>query len=98
MAGRLRRHPAIGRDEQHGHGSCAATLWSARRRLGGQSRCGLGFRAKVEAEIALARGEFLLNAVEAHGHTLMTGPAADEAARRLEEFGDHAAFTGTVMT
>ena len=57
-----------------------------------------GFRAEVEAEIALARGEHLLAAVEAHEHTEYTGPAADEAARRLEEFGNQAAFTGTVVT
>jgi hypothetical protein len=57
-----------------------------------------GFRAEAEAEIALARGEHLLAAVEAHEHTQYTGPAAEEAARRLEEFGNQAAFTGTVMT
>ena len=60
--------------------------------------CDSGFRAEVEAEIALARGEHLLAAVEAHEHTEYTGPAADEAARRLEEFGNQAAFTGTVVT
>jgi hypothetical protein len=57
-----------------------------------------GFRAEVEAEIALARGEQLLASVEAHEHSDYTGPAADEAARRLEEFGNQAAYTGTVVT
>ncbi|WP_433565558.1 hypothetical protein ACQP1O_10080 [Nocardia sp. CA-151230] len=57
-----------------------------------------GFRAEVEAERALARGEHLLATIEAHQHTDYTGPAADEAARRLDDFGDHAAFTGTVIT
>jgi integrase len=57
-----------------------------------------GFRAEVEAEIALARGEHLLAAVEAHEHTQYTGPAADEADGRLDEFGHQAAFTGTVVT
>jgi hypothetical protein len=57
-----------------------------------------GFRAEVEAEVALARGEHLLAAVEAHEHAEYTGPAAEEAGRRLEEFGNQAAFTGTVVT
>jgi hypothetical protein len=57
-----------------------------------------GFRAEVEAEVALARGEYLLAAVEAHEHAEYTGPAAAEAGRRLEEFANLAAFTGTVVT
>lgn len=57
-----------------------------------------GFRAEVEAEIALARGEHLLAAVEAHQHTDYSGPAAEEAARRLEEFRNRAAYAGTVVT
>jgi hypothetical protein len=57
-----------------------------------------GFRAEVEAEVALARGEHLLAAVEAHQHTAYTGPAAAEASRRLEEFRNQAEFTGTVVT
>jgi hypothetical protein len=34
----------------------------------------------------------------AHQHTDLTGPSAAEAARRLEEFADHARFGGTVIT
>ncbi len=56
-----------------------------------------GFRAEVESEQALARGEHLLAVVDAHEHTSLTGPAADEAARRLEEFGTRARFQGTVV-
>jgi len=56
-----------------------------------------GFRAEVESEQALARGEHLLSAIDAHEHTRLTGPAAEEAARRLEAFGDRARFAGTVV-
>jgi integrase len=56
-----------------------------------------GFRAEVESEQALARGEHLLAAIDAHQHTDMTGPAAAEAARRLEEFGTRSRFQGTVV-
>lgn len=56
-----------------------------------------GFRAEVESEQALARGEHLLAAIDAHEHTNLTGPAADEAARRLEEFGTRARFQGKVV-
>ena len=57
-----------------------------------------GFRAEVESEQALARGEHLLAMTDAHQHTDLTGPSAAEAARRLEEFADHARFGGTVIT
>ncbi|PPJ25647.1 hypothetical protein C5F51_22745 [Nocardia nova] len=57
-----------------------------------------GFRAEVESEQALARGEHLLTMIDQHQHTALTGPAADEAAQRLTEFGDHARFGGTVIT
>jgi hypothetical protein len=56
-----------------------------------------GFRAEVEAELALARGEHLLAMIDAHEHTQLTGPAADEAARRLDQFGEHARFAGTLL-
>jgi integrase len=56
-----------------------------------------GFRAEVESEQALARGEHLIAAIDAHEHTTLTGPAADEAARRLKEFGTRARFHGTVI-
>jgi hypothetical protein len=56
-----------------------------------------GFRAEVESEQALARGEHLMAAIDAHEHTTLTGPAADEAARRLEAFSERARFQGTVV-
>lgn len=57
-----------------------------------------GFRAEVESEQALARGEHLLAMIDQHEHKNLAGPAADEAARRLEEFGQRARFEGTVIT
>ncbi|ASR39967.1 hypothetical protein BAY61_32310 (plasmid) [Prauserella marina] len=57
-----------------------------------------GFRAEVESEQALARGEQLLAMVDQHEHKNLAGPAADEAARRLEDFGDRARFAGKVIT
>lgn len=57
-----------------------------------------GFRAEVESEQALARGEHLLAMIDQHQHTSLAGPAADEAAHRLAEFGEHARFSGTVIT
>ncbi|MEV7069182.1 hypothetical protein AB0N97_41505, partial [Streptomyces collinus] len=56
-----------------------------------------GFRAEVESEQTLARGEHLLTVIDAHEHTCLTGPAAAEAARRLEEFGQRTRFLGTVV-
>ncbi|MER5370984.1 hypothetical protein [Streptomyces sp. NPDC002722] len=56
-----------------------------------------GFRAEVESEQALARGEHLMAAIDAHEHTDLTGPAAEEAARRLEAFGARARFQGKVV-
>lgn len=57
-----------------------------------------GFRTEVEAEQALARGEHLLAMIDAHEHTTLTGPAAQEAQPRLERLGRQARFTGTVLT
>lgn len=57
-----------------------------------------GFRAEVEAEKALERGEHLALMVERHEHHHMTGPAAAEARARVEEFGHQAGFAGTVST
>jgi hypothetical protein len=57
-----------------------------------------GFRAEVESEQALARGEHYLAMVDAHEHTELTGPTAAEAARRLEDFGHRARIQGTVVT
>ena len=42
-----------------------------------------GFRAEVEAEQALARGEHLLALIDKHVHQHLAGPAASEAAQRL---------------
>lgn len=36
-------------------------------------------------------------AIDAHEHIHLTGPAADEAARRLEAFGERARFQGAVV-
>ncbi|WP_410580144.1 hypothetical protein [Amycolatopsis sp. lyj-108] len=57
-----------------------------------------GFRAEVESEEALARGEHLLAMIDQHEHEDLAGPAADEAARRLEEFGERVRFRGQVIT
>ena len=54
-----------------------------------------GFRAEVEAEQALARGEHLLAMTDQHQHHDLTGPAAAEAAARLRAF---AGFAGQVST
>lgn len=55
-----------------------------------------GFRAEVQAEQALARGEDLAVMVERHEHERLTGPAADEAHTRLREYGRHVRFQGKV--
>lgn len=57
-----------------------------------------GFRAEVEAEAALVRGEHLLGMVERNDHIQMGGPAAGEAHARLAEFSSNGAFVGTVQT
>ncbi|WP_406415494.1 hypothetical protein [Streptomyces sp. NBC_00842] len=56
-----------------------------------------GFRAEVESEQALARGQGLIGMVEGHEHRDLAGPAADEAERRLDEFGERSQFQGTVV-
>lgn len=56
-----------------------------------------GFRAEVEAEQALARGEHLLAMSTDHDHEL-SGPAADEARQRLAELSHRTGFDGTVIT
>ncbi len=57
-----------------------------------------GFRAEVEAEQALTRGEHLLAMTDQHEHQELTGPAAAEAARRLASFAGRARFAGQVTT
>jgi hypothetical protein len=56
-----------------------------------------GFRAEVESEQAIARGEHLLALIGQHDHGPLTGPAADEALRRLE-LGEHQRLAGQVVT
>lgn len=57
-----------------------------------------GFRAEVEAEAALARGEYLLELVERNDHLHLGGPGAGEARARLAEFKANGVFAGTVQT
>jgi hypothetical protein len=57
-----------------------------------------GFRAEVEAEQALERGERLLAMVEDHDHQQLVGPAAADAETRLIEFDRHARFPGMIVT
>lgn len=57
-----------------------------------------GFRAEVEAEEALVRGEHLLAMIEQHEHAELRGPAAEEAFRRLDAMDRSGAFAGTVQT
>lgn len=62
-----------------------------------------GFRAEVEAEAALARGEHLLAMIDRHEHKTLTGPAAAEAERRLRDLenttnGLASGFQGIVIT
>jgi hypothetical protein len=54
-----------------------------------------GFRAEVEAELALSRGEHLLAMTTGYDHSTLTGPAAGEGARRLEDFTQRAGLTAT---
>ncbi|MFF1691985.1 MULTISPECIES: hypothetical protein [unclassified Streptomyces] len=55
-----------------------------------------GFRAEVESEQAIARGEVYMEMIDSHQHAGLTGPSAEEAARRLTEFGERAQFQGQV--
>lgn len=57
-----------------------------------------GFRAEVEAEEALARGEHLLAMIDRHEHDGLIGPAAADAHRRLNEFDSATSFPGRVVT
>ncbi|MBP5898107.1 hypothetical protein [Streptomyces scabiei] len=55
-----------------------------------------GFRAEVESEQAIVRGEVYMEMIEAHQHLDLAGPSAEEAARRLKDFGGRAQFQGQV--
>lgn len=57
-----------------------------------------GFRAEVEAEQALARGEHLLAMIDKHDHECLSGPSAAQAAQRLSDFGQRARFRGIAIT
>lgn len=57
-----------------------------------------GFRAEVEAEQTLERGERLLAMTEGHQHHDLRGPAAEEAASRLANFERKVAYAGSVVT
>lgn len=57
-----------------------------------------GFRAEVEAEEALARGEHLLGMIDRHEHQNLAGPASGQAELRLNELGERMGFAGTVTT
>jgi len=56
-----------------------------------------GFRAEVEAEQAMQRGEHLLALTTDHQHDLR-GPAAAEAVARLADFHQRTGFAGSVVT
>ncbi|MER5915562.1 hypothetical protein ABT124_35290 [Streptomyces sp. NPDC001982] len=56
-----------------------------------------GFRAEVESEQAIARGEGYMEMIESHQHTGFAGPSAEEVARRLTDFGEQARFEGQVV-
>lgn len=56
-----------------------------------------GFRAEVEAEQAMQRGEHLLALPTDHQHDLR-GPAAAEATTRLADLRQRTGFTGSVIT
>jgi integrase len=51
-----------------------------------------GFRAEVQAEEAIARGEKLGDLIVNHDHHRLSGPAAEEAEARLAEFERHVQF------
>ncbi|WNV83100.1 hypothetical protein [Umezawaea sp. Da 62-37] len=56
-----------------------------------------GFRAEVEAECAIARGEKLGDLIVSHEFHSLRGPAAAEAASRLAEFERQVQFHGKVL-
>jgi hypothetical protein len=56
-----------------------------------------GFRAEVQAEEAIARGEKLGDLIVNHEHHRLLGPAAEEAEARLTEFERHVQFHGKVF-
>ncbi|MCX5613428.1 hypothetical protein OHB39_38880 [Streptomyces sp. NBC_00047] len=57
-----------------------------------------GFRAEVEAEEALTRGQYLADTATEPDRPRLTGPAGAEAEQRLTAFARHAVFEGQVVT
>ncbi|MFI7406019.1 hypothetical protein ACIBW9_37075 [Streptomyces sp. NPDC049541] len=57
-----------------------------------------GFRDEVEAEEALARGQFLAEMGADSDRPALAGPAGDEAEARIAEFARHTVFDGQVVT
>ncbi|WP_037305712.1 hypothetical protein [Amycolatopsis orientalis] len=57
-----------------------------------------GFRAEVETEQALARGEQLMDLATGYDHEILGGPAAREARDRLADFAHAQGFPGHVVT
>lgn len=57
-----------------------------------------GFRDEVEAEQALARGQYLADMSTDNDRPALTGPAGAEAEERLAEFARHTVFDGQVVT
>ncbi|WAZ26897.1 site-specific integrase [Streptomyces cinnabarinus] len=57
-----------------------------------------GFRDEVEAEEALARGQFLAEMGADVDRPTLAGPAGAEAGARLAEFARHTLFDGQVVT
>lgn len=55
-----------------------------------------GFRAEVESEQAMARGEVYMEMIEGHPHPELTGPSAAEAAVRLKDFAERAQYQGKI--
>ncbi|WP_047892508.1 hypothetical protein [Micromonospora sp. RV43] len=56
-----------------------------------------GFRAEVEAEQSLERGERLLAMIDGHHHIDLRGPAAEEAQMRMEIFASKTGYAGSVV-
>ena len=57
-----------------------------------------GFRAEVEAEQTLQRGEHLFAIIENHEHRDLRGPAADQAHARLDDLERKTAYCGSIVT
>jgi hypothetical protein len=57
-----------------------------------------GFRAEVEAEQTLERGEQLFAMIEHHLHHDLRGPAADQAHARLDNLARKTAYPGSIIT